>query len=57
MKTKTRISTTVTNFYVECMNKLVEEGIYLNSGQIIRETLRHLFRSYGLVPSLKEAEG
>ncbi len=54
---KTRISVTVTKAYVEGLNKLVEEGLYLNRGEIILEALRILFRSYGIEPfAAKSAE-
>ena len=57
MKTRTRISVTLTKLYVEGLDKLVEEGLYLNRGQIMLDALRHLFRIYGMVPSAEESEG
>ena len=56
-KDKTRISVTVTQAYVEGLNKLVEEGVYLNRGEIILEALRVLFRSYGIEPFKLVEEG
>lgn len=49
-KDKTRISVTVTQAYVEGLNKLVEDGVYLSRGEIILEALRLLFRRYGIEP-------
>ena len=47
---KIRISVTVTQAYVEGLNKLVEDGVYLKRGEIILEALRLLFRRYGIEP-------
>lgn len=47
---KIRVSVTMTRTYVESLNQLVEDGIYLNRGDIILEALRVLFRSYGIEP-------
>lgn len=47
---KRRISTTMTQDYVDCLNRLIEAGIYLHRGQIILEGLRYVFRGYGLAP-------
>ena len=44
------ISVTVTQAYVEGLNKLVEDGVYLKRGEIILEALRLLFRRYGIEP-------
>jgi len=54
---KTRISVTMTKAYVDALDHLVEEGLYLNRGEIVLEALRHLFRSHGIEPfPYKEAE-
>lgn len=54
---KTRISVTMTKSYIEKLARLVEEkGLYLTRGEIIREGLRHVFRGYGLIPSMEEVE-
>ena len=47
---KTRISVTLTRPYVDALDRLVEEGIYLSKGEIIMEALRRLFRRHGLEP-------
>lgn len=47
---KQRVSVTMTQAYVEKLDGLVEEGLYLNRGQIVREGLRYVFRGYGLEP-------
>lgn len=45
---KIRISVTMTGTYVEALDHLVEEGLYLGRGEIVLEALRRLFGSYGL---------
>ena len=47
---KTRVSVTLTRPYVEALDRLVEEGIYLSRGEIVMEALRSLFRRHGLEP-------
>jgi len=47
---KQRVSVTMPQAFVEKLDKLVEEGLYLNRGQIVREGLRYVFRGYGLEP-------
>jgi Arc/MetJ-type ribon-helix-helix transcriptional regulator len=42
---KTRVSVTLTKPYLDALDRLVEEGIYLSRGEIILEALRlHLRR-------------
>lgn len=54
---KTRVSVTMTKSYIEKLARLVEEeGLYLTRGEIIREGLRLVFKGYGLIPSMEEAE-
>jgi len=51
---KIRVSVTMTTTYVEALDHLVEEGLYLGRGEIVLEALRRLFGGYGLEPfSLK----
>ena len=51
---KTRVSVTMTGAYIEALDHLVDEGLYLGRGEIVLEALRRLFRGYGLEPfSLK----
>jgi len=47
---KTRVSVTMTELYVNALDRLVEKGLYLGRGDIILEALRLLFRSYGIEP-------
>jgi len=49
-KAKTRISVTMTKPYLEALDRLVEEGIYLSKGAIILEALRDLLRQRGVEP-------
>ena len=39
-KYKTRVSVTMTKLYVDAIDSLVEEGIYLDRGEAILEALR-----------------
>ena len=47
---KTRVSVTVTKSYVDALDHLVEEGIYLSRGEAVLEALRLLFGAYGIAP-------
>jgi len=47
---KIRVSVTMTATYVDCLNQLVDNGLYLNRGEIILEALRLLFKGYGIEP-------
>lgn len=47
---KIRVSVTMTMPYVEALDRLVEDGIYLGRGEAILEALRGLFRGYGIEP-------
>jgi len=47
---KIRVSVTMTTPYVEALDGLVDEGIYLGRGEAILEALRGLFRGYGVKP-------
>ena len=45
---KVRVSVTMTGTYVEALDHLVDEGLYLGRGEIVLEALRRLFVGYGL---------
>ena len=47
---KKPFSVTLTRPYIECLNHLVEEGIYMEHQEAMREALRRLFQFYGLEP-------
>jgi len=47
---KIRLSVTMTRVYLDALDRLVEEGIYLGRGEAILEALRGLFRGYGVEP-------
>jgi Arc/MetJ-type ribon-helix-helix transcriptional regulator len=57
---KTRISVTLTRPYLDALNRLVTEGVYLSKGEIILEALRRLLRQQGIEPfrleSVEESE-
>ena len=47
---KIRVSVTMTKPYLEALDRLMEEGVYLSRGEAILEALRGLFRDYGIEP-------
>lgn len=44
---KTRISVTMTKAYLDAMDHLIDEGIYLSKGEVVLEALRRLLREQG----------
>ena len=55
-KAKTRVSVTLTKAYLDALDRLVEEGIYLSKGEIILEALRSLLRQQGMEPFARPLE-
>ena len=53
-KVKRRLSLTLTRVYVEALDRLVNEGIYLEHQVAIRAALRLLFRVHRLEPFYSE---
>ncbi len=47
---KRRLSLTLTKVYVEALDRLVDEGLYLEHQVAIREALRLLFRHHKIEP-------
>jgi len=47
---KSRVSVTLTRPYLDALDHLVEEGIYLSKGEVVLEGLRLIFRRHGLGP-------
>jgi len=47
---KRRVTLTLTRSYVEALDQLVEEGIYLEHQVAIRDALRLLFRHHKIEP-------
>jgi len=47
---RSRINFTLTKIYVDALNHLVKEGLYLNRGEIMSAALRILFRQHGIDP-------
>jgi len=58
--TKKRFSVTLTGPYIDALDRLVEEGLYMDHQGGIRHALRCLFRFHGIEPLynelVKEAE-
>lgn len=47
---KKRANLTMTGLYVNLLDRMVEDGMFLDYGEIFRESLRRTFRVYGLKP-------
>ena len=47
---KRRISLTLTRVYVEALDYLVDEGLYMEHQDAVRTALRLLFRHHGIEP-------
>ncbi len=53
---KTRVSLTLTGVYVEALDRLVEEGLYVDRREVIKDALRRLFRHYEIKSFVKPLE-
>ena len=51
---KKRFSVTLTGTYIEALDRLVEEGLYIDHQATIRDALRQLFRFHKIKPFLPE---
>ena len=51
---KRRFSVTLTEPYIAALNRLVEEGLYMDHQGGIRHALRRLFRFHGIEPLYNE---
>lgn len=49
---KTRVSLTLTHAYVEILDQLVDNGIFIDRQDACREGLRDLFKKHGLTLNL-----
>ena len=47
-RVRTRVSVTLTQIYVDGLTHLVDEGFYLNRGEVVLAALRVLFRQHGI---------
>ena len=48
--TRHRISLTLTEVYLDALDQLVEEGLYMEQQDAIRDALRRLFRHHEIDP-------
>lgn len=56
-KVKKRVCVTLTKPYLDALNRLVREGVYVDRAELIKDALRRLFRHYGIEPFVaKEPE-
>lgn len=53
---KRRISVTLTEPYLEVLDRLVEEGVYVSRGEVVKDALRRIFRHYGIKPFSPKGE-
>ncbi len=53
---KRRFSVTLTNTYIVALNRLVEEGLYIDHQDAIRDALRRLYEYHGIEPFSEKAE-
>ncbi len=51
-----KLDVTMTQAYVDALDRLVEEGLYLNRGEIILDALRRLLREQGIEPFSKRVK-
>ena len=51
---KKRFSVTLTGPYIEALDSLVKEGLYMDHQSGIRHALRRLFQYHGIEPLYKE---
>lgn len=49
-----KLDVTMTQAYIDALDRLVGEGLYLNRGEIILEALRGLLREHGIEPFCTE---
>ena len=47
---------TLTRPYVEALDRLVEEGLYMDPQEAIKEALRSLFRHHGIEPFAERSQ-
>ena len=47
---KKRVCATLTKPYLDALDRLVQEGVYINRRELVKDALRRLFRHYGIEP-------
>lgn len=52
---KKRVCVSLTKPYLEALDRLVREGVYMDRAEITKDALRRLFRHYG-IPLMGEEE-
>jgi Arc/MetJ-type ribon-helix-helix transcriptional regulator len=53
---KIRVSVTMTKPYLDALDRLMEDGIYLSRGEIVLEALRSLLKQQGIEPFARPLE-
>ncbi len=53
---RTRIGLTLTKVYLDALDQLVDEGVYMEHQTVIRDAMRRLFQFHGIEPFSKKPE-
>lgn len=53
---KKRVCVTLTKPYLDALGRLVDEGVYVDRGKVMKDALRRLFRHYGITPFGEETQ-
>jgi len=53
---KARISLTLTKVYIEALDQLVEAGVYVSRGEVVKDALRRIYLHYGIKPFSPKGE-
>lgn len=51
---KKRVCVTLTEPYLDALDRLVQKGVYVDRAELIKDALRRLFRHYGIEPFVAE---
>lgn len=55
-RVKKRVCVTLTKPYLDAMERLIREGVYVDRAEVIKDALRHLFRHYEIEILGEEAQ-
>lgn len=53
---KKRVCVTLTKPYLDALGRLIDDGVYMDRGKVIKDALRRLFRHYGIAPFGEDAK-
>jgi Arc/MetJ-type ribon-helix-helix transcriptional regulator len=43
-----RVSVVLTQPYLDAMDRLIRDGVYISRAEVVKDALRRLFRHYGI---------